>query len=221
MTLTGTASFSQQTNDTNEVYGKILHKNPFAFQFAIGNNLTLKNFGNFNISIKKHFEPGFAMRFSVGYNYSNEDLSGQVVENFDLDRTENTSNNVLYTEIDLMFYLNLRGTIKAYMGFGPYFSYYNFTRDENNNFTINNDPQSSNYRNNEVTSLGATLLLGAEWFFTNKFSLLAEYNFLYTYSWITDIENINNSSGSSSTDLSGNQSAFRGDALKFGISVYF
>lgn len=212
-------SFAQSNTDTNAVNGDILKKRPIAFQFSIGNDLTLRNFGNFNISGKKQFSKDFGVRLSIGFNYGNEDLEGSGVDGGSFGISIKETDNLFYSELDLLFYVNPNDIVKGYVGFGPYFGYFRYSRDRDYNYVQSND---SYYTFREYTTLGAGLLLGAEWFFTSKFSLFTEYNFLFTYSWIKETVIYDDYYyGYDSYNITGSDVSLRGEYLKFGLAAYF
>ena len=210
-----------EKNDSSEVNGDILKKKPFALQFAIGNNLTLRNFNNLQLSFKKHFAQNFNIRFGIGVYITKDDRDGEENEFFHYDRTENDFYNYITTVLDLIYYVNPNDMVKAYGGIGPYFSYYESSEKTKR---TNQNPSLSTlyYRYERFISLGANALVGVEWFAAKNFSLFAEYNFTFLYSWIREISQYYDPNGYfDDTQSEGNRTEFRGNELKFGLSVYF
>lgn len=219
-------SFSFQNADSTERNGDILRTRPFAVQFAIGENFVLENFPDLNLSVKKHLSENFAIRLGFGINLTEQDLSGEQysTNNFG-DYTSKYQRYNYNAQIDLTYYINPSDIIKAYVGFGPYFSFdHYYNKDENG--VYNSNLTELRYERQRTTSIGASLLGGIEWFMTSRFSLFTEYNFLYTYSW-DDLQYsyrfISNNGNINSDDyrVKGNTTSIRGEKLKFGITAYF
>lgn len=213
--------YAFEKNDSNEVNGDILKKKPFALQFAIGNNLTLRNFNNLQFSFKKHFSPSFNIRFGVGAYTTKEDLEGTEREFERYNTSENSFTNDFTAVLDLIYYVNPNDLMKVYGGIGPYFVYdessYNSERESSNVFS-----STSYYRYRRYVSIGANALVGVEWFPANRISIFSEYNFTFLYSWIRNIRYYYNPGGyNENTQNEGNETTFRGNELKFGLSVYF
>ena len=215
-----TNSHAQSKTDSTEVNGGILKKRPIAFQFAIGENFTLENFSRYNISAKKHLSNRVALRLSVGLNFGEREADGTIYETMSFGQSQKSNTNFFSSELDFIYYVNPADVVKAYFGIGPYYSYsYNSRYNQYVSTTTFNQYETS--ESVKRTAYGGSMLIGAEWFFTNKFSLLTEYNFLFTHTTFTEKIASNTSGDLIKSELSGNETVFRGEVLRFGLSVYF
>jgi hypothetical protein len=218
-------SFSFQKADSTEKNGDVLKTRPYAVQFAIGENFVLENFPDLNLSVKKHFSSNFVVRLGFGINLTEQDLSGEQFSSNNFgDYTSKYQRYNYNVQINLLYYINPLDIIKAYVGVGPYFNFgHYYYKDENE--VSNSNFTDLTYERRRSTSIGASLLGGIEWFMTSRFSLFAEYNFLYTYSW-DDLQysyRYVSNNGNIYSDIyrvKGNTTSIRGEQLKFGITAY-
>jgi hypothetical protein len=206
-----TTSFSQSTSYLDSLSGK------FALQFQINENFSLSDFQGTVISGKYHFSKRDAIRLGLEIILSDSE-SEIVVNNLDTNtvgQSVEDSNNFGFT-LNSQYIHYIRGTddIALFGGVGPYFRYYNSTR---NREIVENEIENLIESENSNYSIGIDLLVGVEWWFHKFMSLSAEYGLKYSYVSSKSSFEDDSRKGESehkAYNISGNH-------INFGITVYF
>jgi len=223
LTLT-TRNASAQNNEQRNS----LQEDVWALQFQIADNFSLRAFQGFALSAKKHFSNTSALRVGVGLNIS-------VRDDDRLDRTlpadtvrqsyDQTSNN---QSIDIstqyLLYPNPDADINVFFGAGPLLR---FTRNkvetEATNIMGGSTYKSNSVLNEHSWAIGASGLLGVEWFASKNISFLGEYALSLEY-YTAKLNRTQSTTASiDRTESEYSTKYFRVYPLlvKFGLSVYF
>jgi len=229
-----TTQAQEQTSETNS-----LKPGAWALQFGISNLLTLTSFQGATISVKYQTSATNAWRAGVSI-YGNTSTSTNIQTPIQGDTVSNTSslnNFTIYenvmVKVQYIWYANSEGIIHFYSGAGPIVGYGKSTSDyQTINFngrlsTINSNNNITN-NSSDTWSIGASGVIGVEYFPTRVFSLHAEYGNYLTYqssknkSTTREISNygITNTEGTDGSGSSHGWSLSYGNVY-FGLSVYF
>jgi len=229
-----TTQAQEQTSETNS-----LKPGAWALQFGIASFLSLTSFQGGTISVKYQTTTTNAWRAGVSI-YGNTSTSTNIQTPIQGDTVSNTSslnNSTSYenvmAKVQYIWYANSEGIIHFYSGIGPIVGYNHSTNDYqtiNLNGALNTVNSSNQITNNstDTWSVGASGVIGVEYFPARVFSLHAEYGNYLAYQSSKNkstTRNINNygSTDTRGTDGSGSSHgwSFNYGGTLFGLSVYF
>jgi hypothetical protein len=215
--------------------GGHLQAGSWSLQFQIRNNFTLDDFQGALISCKRHYTPQSAIRLGLGLNGSISDDSREStstapggskrINNLDAD----LDNQAFNLTVQYLNYPSPGARIKTFFGIGPMVG---FDRRKDKSMTYSEiifddtlvSRSSVEFRENlrRTWSVGLSGVLGVEWFFSRKLSLLAEYGASFVYEWRKSTSSRWNSETAGSTEGEDTESTlrFNSSAVKFGLSVY-
>lgn len=244
--LSGSAVMAQEDTLGVSSQRKLDDKN-WALLFQVNSNFTLRSFQGSVISVKKHLSPQKALRIGVSLD---ADLRDQDLMNFREVRDHDTQ-DVLNDELDesisqidqleldisaqFLHYFLPQNDVSVFVGMG---NFWEIGRMKSNRQT---ESQSNNYpgsmREFEAVdshtryswALGLSGVLGVEWFCLKSISLIGEYGLVVGYRSVSDthyIFQVNENTSRTPASIQENkikeqQWYVRGNAVKFGVSVYF
>ena len=218
-----------------------LRAESWSIQFGINSNLTLRPFDGSTFSAKRHFSATRALRFGVTINsqFSNLDGVDETATDFfddefptrindtDIDQTR----TILSLTLSAYFlrYVESGTPVHLFWGIGPRTSYtssiLNQEATETQNFV--DDPPTLMTSDIERTTMDAGIhfLFGVEWFFSNHFSLTAEYGTSMLYRRTRDSRKTSllDNRRDTFSERSSTENGFvvgNGGVL-FGLSIYF
>lgn len=204
---------SLQAQDSTSLAGK------YALQFQISQNFTLSNFLGSVISGKYHFTNESALRVGVDLSTIMNNQSNTSHDNSFVYATNNVNETNSQSISIIAQYLrtvSVGDNIRFYYGIGPKAGIGFAKQNTGSNTTGTNYAyQKQTYKN---FSAGFLCSAGAEWFFSKKMSLCAEYGFAYQYIYSKTTSNSNTSSEQTVRNYG---YSFRGENVRFGLSVYF
>lgn len=225
----GAGRVSAQTEESKA--SNSLKEGSWALQFQISNNLTLTSFQGTAISGKYQSAPNSALRFgiSIGIDGSKEDVDYRyfAADTMYRGNTAGTSRTGQNIQIDVQYhvYPNPEDEVNLYFGFGPLVSLSRATRQIDDLDLLNPASSGRTFEQEGTTwSFGASGLIGAEWFASRRFSLHAEYGLSVRYSTETVSEKSKNSTNTFydfKFERTSKRWQISGNAVKFGLSVYF
>ncbi len=221
---------SAQTEKNNS-----LKEGAWALQFQVDNNFTLKSFQGAVISGKYHISASKAIRVGISGNYSLDDQNSNVSTvppdtiTFQEGNTRTNKNFGFSITMQFMSYINPEKEVLLFWGVGPVIQYgksNNELRDERNSYYYQ-PIKEIRVTDSHTWGLGASAVLGVEWFATKSFSLHAEYGIVLLYSWseytgtyvfFSPASVIKNKSSNGGNNKSW---SFNASYVKLGLSVYF
>jgi hypothetical protein len=146
-------------------------------------------------------------------------------------RTEESSSNYQYVNFvaNYMMQTKFAEEVNCYMGIGPLLSFSRSSSESNTTYASVNQNQSSFYVSkseylNRTFGLGLQAVFGVEVMFTQKLSLLAEFNLNGTYSWnkyTSTYQYENSASHNEENTTDGNSWNYGLNRLKIGIAYRF
>jgi hypothetical protein len=232
LVLISSMGHSQQGEQRNS-----LVEGAWALQFQITNNFTLSSFQGAVISGKYHLTPNSAVRLGVSLNGEfsdgNNASTSVTADTIRLGNSRIESNNgqVIIVTGQYLFYPAPESDVNVFVGVGPFIQY------NRNHLEREQKNVSSPFGFASVTvssadahtwGLGATGLLGVEWFAAKSLSLHAEYGVSLQYQWSTQASSTVETPTDPlypvlrmAADYSRRTWVFNGTSVKFGLSVYF
>lgn len=219
---------ASDANAQNNEQRNSLKEDIWALQFQITDNFSLKAFQGFAISAKKHFHNTSALRVGVGLNItiSDADNVSRRLPADTLRQSEKNKSNVKSIDISTqyLFYPNPDADINVFFGAGPLLSYSSnkVENEQTYNFGTITDKLKSVMNDNQL-AIGASALLGVEWFASKNISFLAEYALSFEYITAKMTRTQSSTISTDRTETESNLEYFRVYPLlvKFGLSVYF
>lgn len=205
-----------------------LQENVWALQFQITDNLSLRAFQGLAISAKKHFSNTSALRVGVGLNITvrDDDRLHRTLPADTLRQSYNDNSNTQSIDISSQYllYANPDADINVFFGAGPLLR---FTRNkvetEATNTMGSNSYTSKSVQNEHAWAVGASGLLGVEWFASRNISFLGEYALSFEYYTAHLTRTQTTTLSTNSTESEYNTKYFRVYPLsvRFGLSAYF
>ena len=189
----------------------------WALQFQISQNFSLSGFQGTTISIKRQFNPNNAIRLglslSLGGSSTGDTLGSLSISDHDVG-----------LNCQWLFYLRKLDAVSFFVGFGPQVEFRGTTTE--NDFKLSDTSRAFDRNTLSDWGIGASGFIGVEWFFSQGFSLHAEYGLSFLYSTETQevISSITYSSGrtySLTDEVSVTSWRFASNGVKLGLSVFF
>jgi hypothetical protein len=188
-----------------------------AIQFGIGSYLSAQAFDARSISYKFHLSSDRAIRMGIEVNgrtththYDRQDFSeGSVI--FESHGNYNSSNSVLANVVaQYLWYWGAVDNVYIFGGVGPDvgFGKYDYTSSKNN------------WNKATTWTFGAEGSLGAEWIFSRRFSLHAEYNYVTFFETRHTQDKSGNPEQSVIVEATDKSWVFGSGKVLFGLSVY-
>jgi len=183
----------------------------WALMFGIDSNFTLEPFEGGSLSLKRHFSDKSALRAGIDFGFgSSESNTETTLASEAIQDTYSFALEGLYQR-----YTSPGRTINFYWGAGGYGGYTDRTSEATADSTLNRDTSTA-------YNLGATGVLGVEFFASRAIGLHAEYRGSVGYRWsesasfrqrpgMPDLESHRDSSGWT----------VGGTWVRFGLSAYF
>ncbi len=179
----------------------------WALQFGISNNLTLANFDQAGVALKRHFSPALALR--AGFRFSRVG-SERALEPDTLGTRREADAHDVQVALDCMWYPRPKTDVGFFMGAGPLF------RLGSADSRSTPPTGQANTQESSIWSVGGNAFLGVEWFVHQNLGIHAEYGVTGIY---TSRETSDSLAGTFTDVRSDWSIAF--DSVVFGLSVYF
>jgi hypothetical protein len=198
-------SFAFAQDTTSLVSTDIQHR-PWTLEFGVSSNFTLTSFQGTAISLGRYISNHEKIRFGANISMTTQraDYESMYYDSLGGAYTDNNASSTINGSVKLSLqYLSYETpfeNIAIYFGVGPTVGY-SYSR------------YNASYPISFQYSLGVVGSFGAEWFFSKKLSLHAEYGLDATYIWSKY-----NSGSSTNTVKSFNVG---GQSVLFGLSVHF
>ncbi|MBK7979233.1 MAG: hypothetical protein IPK06_04320 [Ignavibacteriae bacterium] len=219
---------------TNYAQDSCKVENPHGLQFQIGENFQLTNFDGYTVSYRYFLDKNSGFRFGFLFNISNSDRNGSQIQNYQLPPVYKNSINGDRTLFGLGFsaqYHRLlfnKKNVNFLVGFGPFVYFENL---DNVNKSANS---TYTFRETEITKqdiqiYGVDGLVGAEYKFSEDFSLSVEVGLLMQY-FIRDhnytkktTSVLDYSTNSSSESNKSKEKGFeiKGAPVRMGLTLFF
>ena len=200
----------------------------WALQFRIGEDFTLRSFEGMNLSVKKHLKSNHAVRFGIDFGGDNIKLMDELdndSQSLSAQATEKA--HFLRLSAHYLFYPRAAKSIEVFFGAGPFFGVL-MHNAESGSQDMNTDPLQEDRAlemDRDSWTLGASFIIGVEWFVKKEISLTAEYgtSFSYTHSRIDRVEEgmVDQDANSQTTSSEISHYKFEANQVKFGVSIYF
>lgn len=195
-----------------------------ALQFRVTNNFTLSNFQGAALSGKKHISNNSAIRLGVDlfFDFSTRDEDSRIFYNDTTITASDAEGNTQRLALELQYirYVSTDKKIKIYWGTGPSIRFNNEVV-ETDYYDSYNDISRKLKDEDKSWGLGASGVLGAEWFATSSISFHTEYVTTLLYEWrkVREDNALFRDYSHISTESSGFQ-VYATD-VRFGLSLYF
>jgi hypothetical protein len=200
----------------------------WALQFCIGENFSLSSFEGMNLSVKKHLKSHHALRFGIDFGGDNIKLTDALdddVQSLSAEATEKA--HYLRLAAHYLFYPRSTKSIHVFFGTGPFFGLL-MQNQESGAQDLDTDPsQEDRVSEMDLDSwmLGASFIIGVEWFVKKEISLTAEYgtSFSYAHSRIDRVAEglVDQDIILQTTSREVSHYKFEANQVKLGVSVYF
>ncbi len=200
----------------------------WALQFRIGEDFTLSSFEGMNLSVKKHLKSHHALRFGIDFGGDNIKLTDELdddTQSLSAEATEKA--HYLLLSAHYLFYPRSTKAVHVFFGAGPFFGLLMQNQDSGAQDLDTDPSQEDRVSEMELDSwmLGASFIIGVEWFVKKEISLTAEYgtSFSYAHSRIQrEMEGlVDQEMISQTTTRDVSHYKFEANQVKFGVSVYF
>ncbi len=203
--------YSQENSYLDSLSGK------FALQFQVADNFQLSSFqgatlsGKYNINRFSAVRIGFSVNLINGNNNQFQQYLDTAVYNGS-DGGDHVTGFNLNTQY--LYYIETLNEIFFYCGTGPNFGY---TFAKQNNHMTTQDTSFDANQTTKTLEIGLDILAGAEWMFSKRMSLSAEYGLSFYYIKTRYYRN------DPARFAQANEKSFniRPANIKFGLSVYF
>jgi hypothetical protein len=210
MLVTAGLSAAQEDERANS-----LTAGSWALMFGISENFTLDPFTGGSLSVKRHFSDKSALRAGIDFGVGSSENTAENTATTPVQQTRNNDHRAFQLEGLYQRYTSPGRPINFYWGAGAYGGYSSRTREA---------LVDSTFTRNETTSysVGATGLLGVEFFAARAIGIHAEYRGNLGYSWSESVakrERPGATPGDLRIDAYG--WSFGGGYLRFGLSAYF
>jgi len=203
------------------------NKNPlrpgsWSAQFQISENFTLNDFQGAMLSVKRHRSARTAYRFglNLALEVGDNDRISSVFEEDSLTSSSEVGikNEQKRVQLDFQFlrYSDSESTVKWFWGVGPLVRFTRLDNDQND-YTGRSEALSQTW------AVGASGLIGVEWFPARAISLHAEYGAEMRYSQVRQerTEFPDSYVFTRKTEETDKIFAFDARSVLFGLSVYF
>jgi len=197
----------------------------FSLQLRIVDFLQFSDFQGASVSFKYHFNNPSALRIGIGFsaNKSNTDIRSYTLETDSLLGKNSEEDARYYTRIyaQYIIYPKIYSTIKFYVDAGPSYSWSNSISEDT--YWDSDSGKSLPYRDYSYNykTFGLDFVMGVEWFFAQKMSLLLDYSFSINYfENETEIVRYRYYTPPVKQVAKTHGSFFRWNQIKFGLSVY-
>ncbi len=212
--LTGTISGQNDMQATQDQQSGPALKNTWSFQAGISEHFTLRNFDMVSVSVKRHFSNKSALRLGTWINFNAREKSQSEIKNWDGSNADMETEYRYYfaaLSVQYITYLSSVKDVKCYLGIGPRirFEYWKTTYESQSDALTRLGGDSG-----EIFA-GLQSNLGAEYFFTDNISLIAEYGAILDFWGYSDLYNFKNELSS------GFRFSLSSLPVNFGVSVYF
>ncbi len=194
----------------------------WALQFRVADNFTLGSFEGTVVSAKYHFSGSRAIRFGIRGDVHSSNIDDKERQThadsviYDASQTRKYRQRSIGLSAEYLHYSAPRERMSLFVGAGPLFSYGWTSRYDHTPAYGDQDIRGHESR------LGASALIGLEWFASRSISLHAEYGLSLSRSW---------SSGEVTTTTyapprrsqektTGRQWDLEGSSVLFGLSAY-
>jgi hypothetical protein len=219
---------AQQVSSENEEHRNSLQEDAWALQFQVGDNFSLKAFQGLAISAKKHWSNTSALRVGIGLSISvgDADNVARTLPADTMRQSQDQSSNGQSVDITAQYllYPNPDASVNVFFGAGPLFRY-SRSKLESDLTTISG-ATTINLRSigeEHVWAIGASGVVGVEWFAARSISFLGEYAISLEYSSAKQTRTESSTQRVDRTESEYRTKIFRVYPLsvKFGLSVYF
>ena len=200
-----------------------------SMQYQIREILDLIEFQGSILSAKYHLSNKSAIRIGFDLGFGDANINNDVTHNLNDSLSHYDDSAHEHSKIGLsiyyLHYFNPHENVKFYAGGGPTFSFI-ITNDEaaKSYPAYVDDPLYLNEFNTERSTkiIGLQSVLGTEWFFNENMSLIAEYGFLFSYSFNRKDETRSaEQPGEYSMNYKSDSFRFSSTRVKIGLSMYF
>jgi hypothetical protein len=224
----------EQATETNS-----LKPGAWSLDFGVASFFTLTSFQGTTLSAKYQTSTINAWRAGISINGNTQTgtslqlpIPGDTLSNTNSNNSSNASETVLL-RVQYLWYSNSESIIHLYTGVGPIVGYSHTLNDQQNiyhNGSLSNNTWTNQFTNTSVNSwsIGASAVVGVEYFPVRVFSLHAEYNNNLTYQQQKSESTTNSTNNNGSANAYGTNSsgithgwAFNYGGIYFGLSVYF
>jgi len=181
-----------------------------------------------NISVKKHLKSNHAVRLGIDFGGDNIKLTDELdndMQSLSAEATEKA--HFLRMSAHYLFYPRSTKSVHVFFGTGPFFGLLMQNQNAGSQDLNMDPPQEDRVTEMELDSwmLGASFIIGVEWFLKKEISLTAEYgtSFSYTHSRIErEMEGlVDQEMISQTTTQDVSHYKFEAKQVKFGVSFYF
>ncbi|MBD3218641.1 MAG: hypothetical protein GF310_10220 [candidate division Zixibacteria bacterium] len=212
--LTGTISGQNDMQTTQDQQPGPQLEHTWSFQAGISEYFTLRNFDMVSLSVKRHFSNKSALRLGTWINFWARETSQSEIKNWDGTNADTEIENRYYfaaLSLQYITYLSSGKDVKCYLGIGPRirFEYWKTTYESKSDALTRLGGDSG-----EIFA-GLQSNLGAEYFFTDNISLIAEYGAILDFWGYSDLYNYKNELSS------GFRFSLSPLPVNFGVSIYF
>ena len=212
--LTGTISGQNDMQTKQDQQSGPALKNTWSFQAGITEYFTLRNFDMVNVSIKHHISNKSAIRLGTWINlWARETTQSRYMNRYGNSVFADVSHQEYFVVLSLQYisYLKSNNDVRCYLGVGPRirFGYWKTTYESQSDALTRLGGDSG-----EIFA-GLQSNLGAEYFFTDNISLIAEYGAILDFWGYSDLYNYKNELSS------GFRFSLSSLPVNFGVSVYF
>lgn len=180
------------------------------------------------LSAKYHFSNRSAFRISLDLGYGDSNFDDEYVHNVNdsLSHNRDRENKNVNFNLSLFYlhYINPRASVKFYFGGGPNIVYTSSRNDEVRVYPASVDGSLTQNVDSirKTKSIGLKCVLGSEWFFHRRMSLLLEYGALFSYSFAERGDNRGDDyPGGYVTTSESDGYRFTSTRVKVGLSMYF
>ena len=191
-----------------------LHDDSWALQFSIGPDFTVRSFEGSTLSVKRHTSAEHA--WQVGLSLDGNFLHSTMQEADSVGEESNSTDlrvqlTARYLTYPLLEAGRQRESIQLFAGAGPLVSY---DRD------VHSTQDFDHKRRRTSFDVGASGVLGAEWFLKERLSLSAAYESSLAYSR-THIRDTREDDPEGSVKRTSSGVRLNAGGVLFGLSVYF
>jgi hypothetical protein len=212
-----------------------LREGSMALLFQVGTDFTLRPFQGGALAAKYHLTPDQAIRLTIGISGGvNDGTSASAPTAPDTNTTtrsiDGSTNSInLQASFQYLWYLPSVEPIHLFVGVGPQVQYRREHGESTDITSVHNIWTSMlGTRITKSWGVGAAGALGLEWFFSQSFSLQAEYGLLAMYASSSYSDETKVTSNSPYTVYPGMTSSgtskgwsLTSDSFRFGLTAYF
>ncbi|MBK7106653.1 MAG: outer membrane beta-barrel protein [Ignavibacteriae bacterium] len=161
-------------------------ENPHGLQFQIGSNFQLINFDGYTISYRYFWDKNNGLRFGFLFNTYNSDGSGSEIQEYDYsDHNEaltTKENHSLGFGLSIQYHKLVynKKNVNFLVGIGPFVYFSKLDETNKRNYT-NHTYRETIINRNDTQRFGINGIVGAEYKFSEDFSLSVEVGLLMQY----------------------------------------